>query len=374
MKILHTLDSLNRGGAETLTLDVCRNARAAGLDLIFVATGGGDLEAEFRNSGVEFIRLQRRLPVDLPLVWQLRQIIKERKIKIVHAQQAVEALHLYLATRGLPTKCVLSLQNYILDEKNRRALKFLIPRMDAVCGASRYMIDWFRDAEGFEITDKFHVIYNGVDIKRLQTARDGGKTNLRAELNLSSDAILLGMIGNFYADARKDQLTICRALPKIFARHERAHFVFVGAKHAGAEDYYNECVRLCAENGIAERVHFIGKRADIPAILETFDLFVFSSVQEGLPIATVEALLMGVPTLVSDIAPLLEVTQNGACADLFRTGDANDLAEKLESLMRDENRRRELGARARALTPKLFSIEAHLASLRALYDKLAKEN
>jgi len=57
MRVLHLLDSLNRGGTEVLELDVCRNARANGLDLIFAAMGGGDLEEEFRNSDVEFIRL-----------------------------------------------------------------------------------------------------------------------------------------------------------------------------------------------------------------------------------------------------------------------------------------------------------------------------
>ena len=63
-KVLYLLDSLNRGGTEILALDVCRNARAGGLDLIFVATGGGDLEADLRGSGVEFVRLERRLPLD----------------------------------------------------------------------------------------------------------------------------------------------------------------------------------------------------------------------------------------------------------------------------------------------------------------------
>ena len=67
MKVMHILDSLNRGGAEMLALDVCRNARAHNLDLTFMVMGGGDLEADFRGSGAVFHRLQRRLPVDLRL-------------------------------------------------------------------------------------------------------------------------------------------------------------------------------------------------------------------------------------------------------------------------------------------------------------------
>ncbi|HVF50334.1 MAG TPA: hypothetical protein VNA19_09625, partial [Pyrinomonadaceae bacterium] len=75
MKALHLLDSLNRGGIEMLTLDVCRNAAANDLKLTFVATGGGELEDDFRSAGVEFQRLRRRLPLDLGLVRQLRAIV-----------------------------------------------------------------------------------------------------------------------------------------------------------------------------------------------------------------------------------------------------------------------------------------------------------
>src|SRR4026207_2378542 len=101
-----------------MMLDVCRNAGAAGLDLTFVATGGGDLEEDFRQSGVEFIRLNRKLPVDLSLASQLRQIIKERAFPVVHSHQPVEALHLYLATRGLQTRRALTLHGIYPGTKN----------------------------------------------------------------------------------------------------------------------------------------------------------------------------------------------------------------------------------------------------------------
>ena len=72
------------------------------------------------------------------------------------------------------------------------------------------------------------------------------------------------MIANFYRDPRKDQMTICRALPKVFAEIENAHCVFVGKTEPGAEEKFNDCVRFCRENNIADRVHFLGGRTDIP--------------------------------------------------------------------------------------------------------------
>ena len=374
IKVLHMLDSLNRGGAEMLALDVCRNARAAGLDLTFVATGGGDLATEFANSGVEYIRLQRRWPIDLLLVRQLRRIINERGIRLVHAQQAVEALHLYLATLGTSVKRVMSLQNYILDNKNRIATRFILPRMDAVCPVSESMQAWFRDSEGFGITDKFHVLYNGVDEKRLAPIRSLDTKTLREELGLDANHTLLGMVGNFYRDERKDQWTVCRALPEVFERFPSSHFVFVGAVHIGANVYHSRCVNFCRDNGLSDRVHYVGTRGDIPDLLRELDLFVFSSVQEGLPVAAIEALFLGVPMIVSDIPPLLEVAgaklATGPCTAIFRTGDPDDLTEMLTDLLNDPARMRELGEKARHQMRKRFSIEVHLNKLRELYEQL----
>lgn len=368
------LDSLNRGGAEMLCLDVARNAGRHGFDLTFVASGGGDLESDFASSGTDFIRLQRRFPIDPLLVQRLRKIITERGIEVVHAQQAVEAIHLYLATRGTNVKCLMSLQNYILDRKNRIATEWIVPRMDAVCPVSDSMQEWFRNGEGFDITDRFFVLPNGVDRSRLVPTRPSSQQSLRNELGISTNSHLLGMVGNFYPDVRKDQLTICKALPQVLADRNDVHFVFVGSVHAGAEEYFEKCHKICNDARLDQRVHFVGKRADIPDILAELDLFVFSSVQEGLPVAAVEALLMGVPMLVSDIPPLLEVTGNidgeQPYSAVFTTGDPEDLALNLDRLLSEPDELRGLGESAKALAPKRYSIEAHLDRLMTVYETI----
>ena len=81
MRVLQYLDSLSRGGAEMQVLDVCRKGADAGLEITAVAAGGGALEDEFRDAGVEFIRLQRKFPVDIYLASQVRKIIREREIR-----------------------------------------------------------------------------------------------------------------------------------------------------------------------------------------------------------------------------------------------------------------------------------------------------
>ena len=370
MRVLHLLDSLNRGGAETLALDVCRNARAQGLELTFAATGGGELEDDFRRSGAHFVKLPRRLPLDPKLAGQLRRLIAERAVEVVHCHQAVEALHAYLATRGNSgVKRVLSFHLCAADAKNRLALKFLAPRMDANVAVSRELLACLDSEGGFATKKNFHVVYNGVDAARLQATT--GASDLRAELKLPEGDLLLGMVGNFYADARKDQLTVCRALANVFRRVPNAHFAFAGG-HAGdgAARIYQECVDYCREQGIAERVHFLGKRADVAGILRSLDLFVFSSRRDSFGVAVVEAMLAGVPAVVSDIGALLEVTNGGEHASVFRTGDADDLARRLVELVADRARRVRLADAARAWAVREFGIETHIANLLKLYKSL----
>ena len=346
-------------------LDVCRNAKAGGLDLTFVATGGGDLESDFRDSGVDFVQLKRKLPVDLSLASQLRQIIEERGIQVVHSHQPVEALHLYLATRGRSARRVLTLHGIYPGTKNELALKFVLPRTDAKIVVSWNLLNQLKEGQPLEAKNYF-VINNGVDPARLQSS--GRK--LRAELGVAEDETLLGMIGNFQAVAQKDQLTVCRALPKVFAKLPRSRFVFVGGRSQTAPELFDDCVNFCREQNIADRVHFPGKRADIPEVLASLDVFVLSSLREGSPISVIEAMMIGVPAVLSDIPALREISNDGQHAILFQTGDADDLAAKLIALVNDPTARARLGSQARQWALQQFDIETHIANLTKLYNSL----
>lgn len=363
---MHILDSLNRGGAEILALDVCRNSRGNNLDLTFVATGGGDLEAEFRNSGVAFHRLARRKPLDLQLSRQLRTIIQDQKIEVVHTHQAVESLHAYLATRRTAVKRVMSFHLCTADIKNRIALNLLVPRMQANVAVSQELLNCLGQDAGFDTAERFHVIHNGVDIRRLQPS---GK-NVRSELGLDDAVLLLGMNGNFYPDGRKDQLTLCRALPQLLAHVPHAHLLFVGGSLPGAAERMEECIALCHELAVSDQVHFLGSRADVPDILSALNIYVHSAINESLGIAVIEAMLLGLPVVVSDIGALLEVTGNGEYAVTFRKGDADDLASKLIALCQYRNLRLALANNATTWAQREFSIEGHINKLLQLYARI----
>jgi L-malate glycosyltransferase len=346
-----------------LALDVCRNAKANGLDLTFLATGGGDLEDDFRESGADFISLKRKSPIDLRLATQIRQIIRDRKVQIVHSHQPVEALHLYLATRGTNTKRVMTLHGENPGTKNALALRFVLPRTDGCVVISKDMGNTFLNSHKLGKNKQVLVITNGVDSKRLTFS---GR-NLRDELGIPAHSFLLGMVANFSPVARKDQMTVCRALPQVFQSVPQAHFVFVGSRSVAAPQLFDECVEFCKRAGISERVHFLGTRADIADVLRSLDVFVLSSEREGSPIAVIEAMMLGLPIVLSDIEALREVSNDAACARLFRTGDVDDLATKLISLADRSDFRARLGSQAQQWATANFTIENHISNLISFY-------
>ena len=349
-----------------LALDVCRNSKKNGLDISFAATGGGTLEEDFRQSGVDFFRLNRRLPIDLFVAGKLRKIIKSQQIQIVHTHQAVAGIHAYLATLGTNVKHVLSFSGYYGDFKNRKTTNFLVPRIAANIPCSKGMLQWLEEVEKLDTSRNFEVIYNGVDPKRIAYAGE----NLKTELKIDDNAKLFGIVSHFYAAPRKDHLTLCKAFAKVAKKIPDWHLIVVGKTETGAEAKFDDCVRICRENDVLDRVHFLGQRDDLAKVVNSLDVYVFSSLHEGLPIALMEAMLAEKACILSDIPPHLEVSNKGESAEVFKTQDADDLAKKLIKLAENETFRNELGRKAKQFADATFSIEVHLKNLKNLYQKI----
>ena len=261
----------------------------------------------------------------------------------------------------------MSYHGYTRERKNRAVLKFLIPRMHDNIAVSQQFLGQLSTKERLEISN-FRIIHNGIDTRRLQATARG----IKRELGLAPDQILLGMVGSF-SSAVRDHLTVCQALTMLFDQSSNVHFVFVGGRSSSSPKHYEDCINYCNQQGIADRAHFLGLRSDVPNILSELDGFVFSSKEDTFGIALVEALLMGVPAIISDIPTLLEVSCNGRYAQLFKAGDPCDLSEKMLSFIKQPWASTERARQAQIWAQREFSVEAHLNKLKHLYHSLAQE-
>ena len=129
--------------------------------------------------------------------------------------------------------------------------------------------------------------------------------------------------------------------------------------------------RRVGRSGIADRVHLLGRRTDVPRLLKMADVFVFPSLTEGMPNALLEAMAAAVPIVATD-APgnrdLITHNENGL---LVPTGDCEKLAGAIANLLRDKTLRQRLGACAAGTIDRQFHVARTYEGYRALYARVA---
>lgn len=368
MKTLQIRDKLARGGIEILLFDILKNASLFNLEMKLVTFSEGEFDQEFLENDISIINLKRRYLIDLGLVKSLRKVIIENKIVIVHSHQAIEGLYAFLATRGLDVKNVISHHGSTYPLKDKLVMKYLIPRIDANIAVSQSYLNRLSEIEGFKTNKNFHVLYNGIDESKV----DVTPAKIKNEFGIPDSNLLLGMVGNFYGSGR-DQFTICKALPKLFSKHDNINFIFVGGGSKENSINFNKCYNFCNDNNLLKRTHFIGARKDIGSILKSLDLFVYSSNHDTFGIAVIEAMLAGKPVALNDIPPMLEISNNGEFAEIFKSKDHISLNKVLDSLIENVQYRNSLAERGKNWAKERFTISNHIKQLKNLYSNIIKQ-
>lgn len=365
IRVLHLLDALERGGRETLVSDFSRSASRHGIDAAVVSMGSGELQTSFQLLGDRYASLTRRFPIDPVILLRLRKVVKDRNIQIIHAHQAVEGLHAYFACKGLQdVKVVLSFHGHTSSQKNELALRYLVPRMNANIAVSAAFLAKLREKAQYYRDHTFYVVYNGVDLRKLT----GTSGSVRAELGLRPNESLVGMVSNFVPG--KDPVTVCRAMAILHDRKPDLHFVFVGARSPASPAIFQRCHDLCSSLGLTNNVHFLGKRGDIDKVLSSLDAFVFSSTDDSFGIAPVEAMIAGVPVVLSDIPTLREICLDGEHGFLFKVGDPEELALKMCYVIEHNVDCKKAALDTSRWARRIYSIDKHISECKQIYEKL----
>ena len=122
-----------------------------------------------------------------------------------------------------------------------------------------------------------------------------------------------------------------------------------------------------AEEGVTDRVHFLGDRNDVHELLQGLDLFVLSSVSEGYSLALLEAGAAALPIIATDVGGNSEIIRDGETGRLVPPGDPLVLAKAMLSLLGDPSQARALGKSARAWVEQHGSLDAMAGSYARLY-------
>ena len=206
-------------------------------------------------------------------------------------------------------------------------------------------------AEQFGVaTERIAVVRNGVQLRSVSVMA-GERT--RAELQIPASSTLVLTTGRL--GAQKGHELIVEALPALVALNESLVFVW-----AGDGPLREQLSRAVSATGMARHVQMLGRREDVPELLAAADLFLMPSRDEGAPLALVEAMLAGVPAIVSDIGALREIVDNGRNGLIFKSGDPGDLTRVIAWALANRRRLREMASSAREQASRELTVERML--------------
>jgi glycosyltransferase involved in cell wall biosynthesis len=190
--------------------------------------------------------------------------------------------------------------------------------------------------------------------------------HIRHELGIGPDAFLVGNVGRLAL--QKGQRHLIAAMPLLLERVPRARAIIAGG--GDLEDYLRD---LANEMGVGERVHVLGPRKDVPALMHAIDVFVMPSIWEGFGLVLLEAMAAGRPIVASRVATIPEVVAEGETGLLVPAGDPLALATALAELADQPEVAARMGEAGRERLRRRFSLEKMVGDTELLYRELLDE-
>jgi glycosyltransferase involved in cell wall biosynthesis len=201
---------------------------------------------------------------------------------------------------------------------------------------------------------------NGVPLPR---SPDTDRASRRARLGLSRDALVVVSVGRLTAPKMPEWLL--DAWAEIVRAYPDSQLVFVGdgEKKTRLEGDARRA-------GLEKSVFFPGQVSQVEDYLKSADIYVLPSTSEGMPLALLEAMAVGLPVIASRVGGIGDVIRDDENGLLFEPGDTAGLVRCLSRLMASRQRRSMLGAQARRVVEQHFSIDAAADRYMALYRSL----
>jgi glycosyltransferase involved in cell wall biosynthesis len=372
-QILHVITGLGAGGAEMALYRLIVSSRDGHYrHLVITLTPGGSNRQRFLDAGIEVVTFNfKRSPISdfIRLAAMIRNIRPDIVQTWMYHADMLGGLAARLAGNrnvvwGIRTT---SLQNraYCIAIV-RKLCAWLSPWVPhtIVCVAEASRLAHV--AVGYDAT-RMVVVQNGFDPSAMVTSTDE-KEPLRALCGFGAGEIVAGSLGRF--DVDKDFRNFVRAAGMLAQRHRHARFLMVGP---GLDKSNAELASWIAETGYADRFVLLGERVDASTCLEAMDVFCLSSRNEGFPNVVGEAMMMGVPCVVTDVGDAaLLVADTGV---VVPKEDPCALAKGIGSLLSmTAGARQKLGQKATERVQAEFTMKRVRERFETLYQHITQES
>ena len=360
MRLMHVLFSLNTGGAEHVVLNLARRMSPERYELhVCSLSGEGELAPEFRRLGVRVHALRKKPGVDLALCVTLARLFRREHIQLVHTHNVAPWLYAGIAAKFTGAKLYHTEHSNVFAHKQallvaERVLasftRVIIADSDKV---KRHLVERQGIAARRVIT-----IVNGIDTEAF--GHDVDKTVKRRELGLNGASPVIGTVGRLAPV--KDQKTLLEAFRQVVGVYPKALLLIVG------DGPMRQDLEAQAQAfGLSSHVKFLGRRADIPELLPLFDIFVLSSVSEGLPLTVLEAMAAGIPVVATNVGGLCEVVTDRETGLLVPPQAPTQLAQAMATLLDDHALRAAIRHAARRRVKTQFDLTRMVEGYETAY-------
>lgn len=195
----------------------------------------------------------------------------------------------------------------------------------------------------------------GIEIEKYKFSMSQAQRHkIRTEMGIPDDAFLIISVGEL--NKNKNHSAVIRALSKL--ENKKIHYCI-----AGEGDYRHRLEMLAMKLNVADRVHLLGYRRDVPVLCKSSDVFCLPSLREGLPVSLMEAMASGLPCVASKIRGNIDLLENSEL--IFQANDVTALCDVLRKAMDPEISQREIYRNTETLNR--FSLEAAVEAMKDIY-------
>lgn len=357
MKVAFYLGSLNRGGAETLLLNIFQHHDILPFEAIGLYRNEGNLSEEYHKTTVPLMQIQHRHSWLLYCI-KLRRQLKQQKVDIIHAQNSFCAIVAILCTAFTPIKVVNTFHGFSFASAPTVLKKIVFRCCKDLIFVSHYEQQYYLNKCPYAAIPKCHVVHNGIDFSQFELLNNTDQQH---------SPIKMCMVGSF--GEGRNHLFICHVLNDLKKKGISFKFYFIGAARSSEKKIYDDCTSYCKDNGLDTYVEFMGLRKDVPKLLTTMDAFVYATRHDSFGIALVEAIATGLPTFVNDWGVMKELTENGKLATIYNTEDIESISHKLEHFIKNVAAYKQKAHENAIIIREKYSIEKHISKLFQIYER-----
>jgi L-malate glycosyltransferase len=364
--VCHVLHSLKVGGAEVLAARLARQLSGDFRVLFACLDELGTLGQQLRDEGFKVEVLERRPGIDWRCVLRLGQLLRRERVDLIQAHQYTPFFYAAAARLLSPRAAILLTEHGRHHPdfprlKRKLANRLLLRRRDRVVAVGQAVRGALVANDGFPAR-RVQVIYNGIDLSPFAVPHDD-RRSIRREMGVGDEDFVILQVARL--DYLKDHATAIRTLAQIIPQRTDARLVLVGE---GPElNAIQELIRL---HQVETQVRLLGLRKDVARLLSAADLFLLTSISEGIPLTVIEAMAAGLPVVATQVGGMAEVVENGVTGLLAPSGNQERLAAQVLSLAEAPAIRQQMGQQGRNRAIALFSEDCMHASYRNLYQEI----